>query len=496
MGNHLLLTILGLPVLGTFILILIKEEKSTVLKTISAVVTGLQLWVVIQLISNFDKSLEYLQFVEHFSWINLLNIDFVIGLNGINLLFLALSTVIFFSTVFISWRLVKRQKSFFVLIMLLNSGITGLFIAYDLFLFLMFYGITLFSMFLLITLFTSKSENMNNGHFGIYALISFCLITIGILVINNQNPLSGFNLSVLTHNPGVLTGIQTGGFFIFLIGFLMIAPIVPFHTWLVPAAGNSITPVSILLLALFTKISIFGTLQIVIPLFPQSSMQYALIFGILGLLSILYFAFCVFSFSMYRKIVIYFTGFLNAFIFLGLSALLSIKQQNLDAALAGLNGAVIQALSAGLLSLIMVLLPKIRRRALDKTTVSGTNRWAVMFMMFLVLLAGIGLPGFLNFIGQFLCLSGAFHLLSTGIFSIIALLGLILVGVQFFKIIRSTIQATNEFEFKVNPNEVNNEIIIIPAILIALFLLGIFPEIILQIIDRSVYSLVEFITAI
>ncbi|MDO9547905.1 MAG: proton-conducting transporter membrane subunit, partial [Candidatus Marinimicrobia bacterium] len=388
------------------------------------------------------------------------------------------------------------QKSFFVLMMLLNSGITGLFIAYDLFLFLMFYGITLFSMFLLITLFTSKSENINNGHFGLYALISFCLLTIGILVINTQNPLSGFNLSALTRSPEALTNIQTGGFFIFLIGFLLIAPVVPFHTWFVPAAGNSIASVSILLLALFSKISIFGILQIVIPLFPQSSMQFALIFGILGLVSILYFAFCVFSFPQYQKIVIYFTGFLNAFIYLGLSALLSIKQQNLDAALAGLNGAVIQSISAGLLIVIMVLLPKIRQAAVNKISASGTNRWAVMFMMMMVLLAGIGLPGFLNFIGQFLCLAGAFHLLSTGIFSVFALLGLILVGVQFFKIIRSTIQNTNEFEFSVNLHEISNEVIIVPAILIMLFLLGIFPETVLQMIGRSVYSLIEYITAI
>ncbi|MBN2601141.1 MAG: hypothetical protein JXR87_04035, partial [Candidatus Marinimicrobia bacterium] len=406
MGNHLLLTILGLPVLGTFILILIKEENSFVLKTIAAIVTGLQLWLVIQLLSNFDKSAGYLQFVEHFSWINLLNIDFIIGLNGINLLFLALSTVIFFAIVFISWQLENRQKSFFVLMMLLNTGITGLFIAYDLFLFLMFYGIALFSMFLLITLFTSKSENINNGYFGMYALISFCLVTIGILVINNHSSLYGFNLNTLARNPGVLTDIQTRGFFIFLIGFLLITPVVPFHTWLVPAAGNSIASVSILLLALFSKISIFGILHILIPLFPHSSMQFALIFGILGLISILYFAFCVFSFPQYRKIVIYFTGFLNGFIYLGLSALLSIRQQNQDAALAGLNGAVIQAISAGLLILIMMLLPKIRHTAMEKSLISNTNHWVVMFMMLMILLAGIGLPGFLDFIGQFLCLSG------------------------------------------------------------------------------------------
>jgi len=225
-------------------------------------------------------------------------------------------------------------------------------------------------------------------------------------------------------------------------------------------------------------------------------MQFALIFGILGLVSILYFAFCVFSFPQYRKIVIYFTGFLNAFVYLGLSALLSIKQQNPDAALAGLNGTVIQAISAGLLILIMMLLPNIRRTALEKSLIPNTNRWAVMFMMLIILLAGIGLPGFLNFIGQFLCLSGAFHLLSTRIFSVIALLGLILIGVQFFKIIRSTIQATNEFDFTTDLNEINNEVIIASAILIMLFLLGIFPETVMQIIDRSVYSLIEYIAVI
>lgn len=496
MGNHLLLSILALPVAGTFILIIIKEQKTIVLKTISAIITGMQLWIVVQLISGFDNSVGYLQFVEHLSWINLLHIDFIIGLKGINLLFLALANVVFFTLVFTDWQMETRQKSFFVLTMLLNAGITGLFIAFDLFLFLMFYGITLFAASLLIAMFTPKSENVGYGQFGMHALISFSLITIGILIINNQNQLAGFNLNILAQNPASLSNIQTAGFFIFLLGFLFLTPLAPFHTWYISSAEKSITSVSILILTLLSKISIFGILHIVIPLFPQSSVRFALVFGVLGLISILYFAFAVFSFHQYRKIIIYFTGYTNALAFLGLAALLSVKYQNPDAAITGLNGAVIQSIASALIIFVMMLVPKIHSVTINNSSDNFPNRWIATFLMLIVFMAGIGLPGFLNFVGQFLCFSGAFRQFSTGVFTVAAMIGLILVGIQFFKIIQSTIQKTGDYEFTVNAKEISNEMVIIPAILILLFLLGVFPGAILQIIDRSVYSLIEFATAI
>ena len=139
MINHLLLYLFLFPLLGTVILIFVNENKLNTLKTIAAITTGIQMWIIVQLIFNFDTNIGYLQYVEQISWINLLNIDFIIGLNGINLVFLTLSTILFFTAIFINWKERYHQKSFYVLIMLLNTAVTGLFMSYDLFLFTVFY---------------------------------------------------------------------------------------------------------------------------------------------------------------------------------------------------------------------------------------------------------------------------------------------------------------------------------------------------------------------
>lgn len=493
MDNHLLLTILVLPIIGTLILIFIRENRISIIKSVAAIICGLQLWIIIQLLTSFDKTVSYLQFAEHINWINLLNIDFIIGINGINLLYLALAGIVFFTTVFISWRIENQQKSFFVLFLLLNIGITGVLIAFDLFLFLMFYGLTLFAMFILVTLFSPQSANFQTGHFGVNALVSFCLVMIGTLIVNNQNPGFGFNLVTFAQNPGLPANVSNAGFILFLIGFLIIAPVFPFHSWLAAAVHETITPVSILLLALFSQIGIFGILHILFPLFPGHAVQSAILFAILGLIGALYYAFSVISISNFKKIVLYFAGYLNAFVLLGLSALLAIKFQTPDAAFTGLNGAIILSTASGLITLLLLLLPKAYQSVIKDDAING-NRWQLKFMILLILLAGLGLPGFLIFVGQYLCLSGAFYQISTRIISIFALSGLILIGVQFFRIIRAIIRPDNRFDFFVKTAEIQNEKIIIPMIIIILLLLGIFPESILKYLNQSIDNLMELLT--
>ncbi len=495
MANHQLFTILLLPVLGMLILLTIREKKTKIIRTVSAIVTGLQLWIILQLFFAFDKSASYLQFVDHFSWINLLSIDFIIGLNGINLPFLILSGLIFFLTVFIAWKLEEHPKSFYVLLMALNSGISGLFMAFDLFLFLLFFGITLFSLFLLINLFTDRSDTNSVIQYGIFALISFSLVTIGILLVTINNPLSTFNLSTLANNLSPSPGVQIAGFLILLSGFLFLSPILPFHSWLIPIVNNINAPIAILILALFTKISIFGILHIILPLFPNMARDLALIFGIIGLINILYFAFCTFSYKQFRKIISYFTGYQNAIIFMGLSAILAIRQNTTSAAVTGLNGVILQVIGASLVIIVLILLPKLISESASRDTNNLAGQWSIKFAVTLTLLAAIGIPGYLNFIAQFFCTLAVFQTTSTRILTIIALVGPLFIGVKFFKIIRGTITGNSEVEYNLNTNG-SNEYLITAALLILLILLGLFPGIILQTINQSVQYLVNHLVSI
>lgn len=493
MGNHLLLTALFLPLSGALIILFLKERQAAVIRTIAAIVCGLQLWIVVQLFTTFDKTATWLQFSEHIRWIDLLDINFIIGIDGINLVFLALSGIIFFATVFISRQIPNRQKSFYTLLMILNIGITGVLIAFDLFLFLMFYGLTLFSMFLLVTLFPAKESDIRSGHFGMNVLLSFCLIMIGILILNRQNPDAGFNLVTFMQNPTVPGKVSAVGFFIVCIGFLFIAPVFPFHSWLAATANNTITPVAVLVLSIFSQIGIFGILHIVLPLFPQQATHYAILFSILGLIGILYYAICIFSFSNFKKIASYTAGYLNGFVFLGLGALLATHRLP-DAAITGLHGAVIQTIASALLIMAMFLIPKAYQYITTAAEATISQQWPLKLIITLILCAVIGLPGFPIFVGQFLCLTGSFQILSTRIISIVALAGLIIVGIQFFRIIRTIVRQSDEYDFSVNTAEIDNERIILPLVLGLLFICGVFPNLVLKILDQSIYTLIQLLT--
>ncbi|MGC9364230.1 MAG: proton-conducting transporter membrane subunit [Fidelibacterota bacterium] len=493
MGNHLLLITLFLPLIGALIILFIKEKKSTVIRSVAAIVCGLQLWIVVQLLTTFDKTATWLQFGEHIRWIDFLDINFIIGIDGINLVFLNLSGIIFLATVFISRQISNRQKSFYTLLMILNIGITGVLIAFDLFLFLMFYGLTLFSMFLLVTLFPAQESDIRSGHFGMNVLISFCLMIIGILILNHQNPNAGFNLVTFMRSATVPGNVSTVGFFIVFIGFLFITPVFPFHSWLAATANNTIIPVAILVLSIFSQIGIFGMLHIVLPLFAHHATHYAILFSILGLIGILYYAVCVFSFSNFKKITTYAAGYLNGFVFLGLAALLATHHLP-DAAFSGLNGAVIQTVASALLIMTMLLIPKAYQHIITAATATVNHQWPLKLIIILILCAAIGLPGFPIFVGQFLCLTGSFQVLSTRIISIVALAGLIIVGIQFFRIIRSIVRRSDEYDFSVNTAEIDNERVILPLVLSVLFICGIFPNLILKILDQSIHVLIQSLT--
>ena len=486
MANHQLSLFLLLPFLGLLLLLTIKEQKLKLIRTISAIATGLQLWILILLLFSFDRSANYLQFVDHFSWINILSIDFIIGLDGISFPFLILSNLMFFLTIFIAWNIEQHPKSFFTLLMTLDIGISGILLSFDLFLFIMFFGITLFSLYLLISLFTGKTGSNALRHYGISALLSFCLIITGILLITINNSLHSFNLSVLANNLNPSAGIQIAGFLVLLLGFLLISPVLPFHTWIINIIRNINTPIAIIILALFSKISIFGILHIVMPLFPNTARNLALIFGIIGIVNLLYFALCVYSEAEYRKITVYYTGYLNAIMFIGLSIVLAIRYEAIDTAVTGLNSVILQAFTAGLLIPALFILPKLQ----VSTDNSESSQWALKFTSVFVLLAAIGIPGFQNFIAQFLCALAAFQIPPTRILIIIAMLGPLLIGIRFFNIINAVIKGNTELDSTLK-NDCCNVYVITIVLLGILIFNGLFPGFFIRIIQQSVHFLIN-----
>ena len=497
MVNYPLSTLLLLPVIGIIIILFINKEKPLIVRTIAAIIVGLQVWITIQLLIAFDRSTYTLQFVDHFSWINAFSIDYILGIDGINLPFVALATLILFITILISWEQSDNPKTFFTLILLFDLGIIGLFLAFDLFLFISFLGVLLFTTFFLISLFTPETDSRPALHFGIYAIISFCFIFIGTLIISSKTDPSTFNIIHLSQNPDLHKSHQTTGFFMFLIGFLFITPVVPFHAWFVNSVNKTSLPVKVLLTALFSKVGLFGILRLVMPVFPIPSQQFTMILGVIAVISILYYSICAFSYTSFGSIITYYAGFQTGIALLGISSIYALRTNGAEIAATGINGAVAQLISSGLVLPLLLLLPNVlQMRNNNKSTSSDQQRWIFSFIITLILLAAAGVPGFFTFFTQLLCFLGTFQISATRILVFISFIGIIFIVIILFRIMQNILLKNSDTDIAFSNFQSENTLLIVISLLIIIIFLGINPNPFIGIINQSVHHLIDVVIAI
>ncbi|HRD18808.1 MAG TPA: hypothetical protein PLB60_07135, partial [Candidatus Marinimicrobia bacterium] len=182
MTEHLLSINLLIALIGLLGIALTKREKGNLIKTIAAIVTGLQFWTIIEILFNFNPMDTALQFSERINWIPAFRIDYYLGVDGINLVFLIVTSLLIFLSVIISWNKGEPLKEYFILLMILDIGLNGIFIAINLFLFLIFLGVTFFAIYLIIGFSNIRGSVNSVNRFGIPFLISYIFILLGVLL--------------------------------------------------------------------------------------------------------------------------------------------------------------------------------------------------------------------------------------------------------------------------------------------------------------------------
>ena len=170
MQNHLLSALTFVPVLGIFAILFIPREKAYVIKVVAAVSTGIQLWLAVQLFLLFDTTTTAMQFVEHYSWIPAFNIEYYMGIDGLSAPMVLLTALLSFICIFASWNITKAVKGYFALFLLLDTGMMGVFVSIDFFLFYIFWEVMLLPMYFLIGIWGGPRRE--------YASIKFFLYTL------------------------------------------------------------------------------------------------------------------------------------------------------------------------------------------------------------------------------------------------------------------------------------------------------------------------------
>ncbi|MEQ9405542.1 MAG: NADH-quinone oxidoreductase subunit M [Cyclobacteriaceae bacterium] len=504
------------PLLIAAVMLFIRSDSTGIFKRLALAATSVQLVLSLFLFFQFDKSTvisnwaDAFQFVEKIDWINMklgsvgvLNIDYFIGVDGISMPLIALSSLVLLIGVIASWNLTEKTKGYFILYLILSSSIIGCFIALDFFLFYLCFEFMLLPMFFLIGIWGGKRRSYASIKFFLYTLVGSLFILVVMI---------GLYLSVVEDgaNTFSLIGMMNGSYssdsfldpasgktifgysaravaFIFLlIGFGIKLPMVPVHTWLPDAHVEAPTAISVVLAGLLLKVGAFGFFRILYGVFPDMAVEYAGTIAIIGVLSILYGGLNALAQNDLKRMVAYSSVSHMGFVLVGLASMTS----------EGAAGSLFHMVSHGLISPALfiiagVIYDRTSNRQMENFSGLAGKMPVYTFFTALFFFAGLGLPGLSGFVGELMVLLGVFKTTSLPIWiGLLATSGIAVSAAYFLWTIQRMFFGKyfvreKEWESRMIDLDLREKLMLVPLGLLVL-ILGIYPRLILDVSESTI----------
>ena len=465
-----------LPVVGAIIVLLAPNDS---LKKGLAFGATIATFVVSLLLLPGWQEIPDMQFVERYAWMPDLNVHYHLGVDGISLWLVLLTTFLMPIAVAFSNQHIKQNiGSCLALMLLMETAVLGVFLALDLVLFYVFWEFSLIPMALLIGKWGSQNRIYAAIKFFLYTLAGSALMLVAILALYFHA--GTFDLLEL-QRAGLPPGLQQLAFLAFALAFAIKTPLFPFHTWLPDAHVQAPTAGSVLLAGVLLKLGTYGFLRFALPLFPLAVSNYASLISVLAIVGILYGALVALAQKDLKSLVAYSSVAHMGFVVLGIFAL---NEQ-------GISGAVLQmvnhGLSTGALFLLVGMLYERRHtRLLSDFGGLWTSVPIFSFFFLVVAMSSAGLPGLNGFVGEFTILLGAYK--SAPLFAVLGTAGVILAAWYLLHAFRQVVQGAleNPANFKQNLPDLNwAEIAQLVPIVLLFFLIGLAPNLFLKKINPS-----------
>ena len=396
-------TILFSCVGGLLVILFLPENREKEIKWVSAGFSGITLLISLGLFMAYDKGKGGLQFVEKVRWVPSMGISWFNAADGFNLPMLLLTGIVFFTAVLTMWELAHRVKEFFALTFLLVAGVFGLFMSMDLFFIFVWYDVSLFPMYLLIAVWGSTRKEYAAMKLTLYLLAGSALILPGIVYLVVESGMHTFDLTILIR-PGTFTPFQQKlAFFLFYIGFGILAGVWPFHTWSPVGHVAAPTGVSMIHAGVLMKIGAFGVLRLGLFLCPEGWQYWAQLMAWLAVIGIVYGVFTGLAQTDLKYVIGYSSVSHMGIVGLGLAS------TTVD----GLNGAVFQMFAHGVMTaLFFSAVGYIYDRTHTKVIaeLGGLSRIMPTAAGFFIVaaLTGVGVPCLASFWGELLVFLAAF----------------------------------------------------------------------------------------
>ena len=506
-ANNLLTLILFIPTLVAGVLVFLPSQEKKLIRWVAFLGSLIPLALAIFLWINFNRGQAGFQFEEHFVWYAAINSTYHLGVDGLSLTMVLLTTLLTPVSILASYSIEDQVKPYMILFLLLETGMLGVFLSLDLLLFFVFWEIGLVPMYFLINQWGSeKGEREIWGGRKIqartYASFKFMIYTMGgslglLLATQMLGVVAGtFDMPLLferwTALSGALFGLPIGtvkaiAFWAFVVAFAIKVPVWPFHTWLPDAHTEAPTAGSMILAGVLLKLGAYGFLRLVLPLYPEEARYYAGALAFLATMAIIFGAFASYGQDDFKRLVAYSSVNHMGFVVLGIAA--AAFAAGTEDAVIALNGAVLQMFNHGISAAGMFFLVGV---IYERTHTRDLNDFGGLFplipvyggILMFTAMASLGLPGLNGFISEFLVVRGAWPIFT--VYTALSMLGLLFTGAYILKGIKKTLHGPLNEAWMGRISEINlREIIVMAPLLVLMLWIGVWPAWILDVINRA-----------
>ena len=478
-----------LPIIGAILLAFFPKENEGAIKQTALAVAAADFLLSLSLWTNFDNSTHNMQFGLNISWIESWGINYHIGLDGISLLLYVMTTFLTMICIIASWEVKKHIREYMMAMLALSTGMLGVFISLDLFMFYVFWEFQLVPMYIIVGVWGGPRRIYAAVKFFIYTAVGSLLMLVAIIWIyfhiKQTTGVATADILFITEHISAPLDIQKWLWLAFFLAFAIKVPMFPFHTWLPDAHVEAPTAGSVILAGVLLKMGTYGFLRFNLPFFPQASYDFMPFIAWLSIIGIVYGALVSMVQEDLKKLVAYSSVSHLGFVMLGIFALNEY----------GIQGALIQninhGISTGALFLLVGVIYDRRHTRLIKEF-GGLSKqmpvYAVCFMI--VALSSIGLPGMNGFVGEFLILLGIFQV--NGLWAACATSGVILAACYILWMFQRVmfLELKNPENMKLKDMNIRELITIVP-LLVLIFWIGLYPKPFMKTFDASVNNLVS-----
>ena len=410
MDNSLLSLLIWLPIFGGALVIWLGNERANTARWLSVSLSIVVFIMSLSLYTEFDSSTHLMQFEEKYSWISQFDVYYHIGVDGISMPLIILTTFSSILVLIAGWEVIQTRPAHYMAAFLMMEGlIIGVFSALDGILFYAFWEASLIPMLLIIGVWGGDNRVYAAIKFFLYTFLGSVFMLVSLIYMYNK----GGSFSILDmHNLSLSASEQAWIFWAFFMAFAVKVPMFPVHTWLPDAHVQAPTGGSVILAAIMLKMGGYGFFRFSLPITPDASLEFSEIVIILSLIAIVYIGFVALVQRDMKKLIAYSSISHMGFVTLGVFALfLAYTPGAAEGALLGLEGAMIQMISHGFISAAMFLVVGVlydRLHSREISTYGGVINSMPKFTGFAVLfaMANAGLPGTSGFVGEFMVILG------------------------------------------------------------------------------------------